>query len=67
MSISRLNCLEMPFYSKLMFPSKDCLQTFDGRASALSMLWGRNNSAPIFLRMKPAASCHTMSERKKEA
>ena len=31
MSISRLNCLEMPFYSKLMFPSKDCLQTFDGR------------------------------------
>ena len=31
MSISRLNCLEMPFYSKLMFPSKDCLQAFDGR------------------------------------
>ena len=39
MSISRLNCLEMPFYSKWMFPSKDCLQTFDGRASTLSMLW----------------------------
>ena len=37
-TISRHFCLEMPFYSKLMFPSKDCLLAFDGRASTLSML-----------------------------
>jgi len=37
-SISGQSCPEMPFYSKLMFPSKDCLQAFDGRASTLPML-----------------------------
>ena len=31
MSISRLNCPEMPFYSKLMFPWKDCSQAFHSR------------------------------------
>ena len=38
MSIFGHPCPEMPFYSKLRPPSKDCLQTFDGRASTLSML-----------------------------
>jgi len=38
MSVSGLFRPEMPFYSKLMHPSEDCLQAFDGRASTLSML-----------------------------
>ena len=37
MSISGLFCPEMPFYSKLMHPSKDCLRAFDGSESTLSM------------------------------
>ena len=45
MSISGHPCTEMPFYSKLMSPSKDCLQTFDGRASTLSMLSGERAKA----------------------
>jgi len=38
MSVSGHFCPEMPFYSKLMHPSKVCLLTFDGRASTLPML-----------------------------
>jgi len=38
MSNSGQFCPELPYYRKLMFPSKACLLAFDGRASTLSML-----------------------------